>query len=147
MSGDDVTIIPNDQIQALLTAILAGDTIQEDLELILTDNAEIYLRRKNFMAAMGLKPTDPLSMEYTKMKRSGALLRSIIKENLYTKMRMIAHPELELDYFESRAAATPPADQPAGPAAPSAAEGESSILSEGLHSPTGSVSLNEKDGS
>jgi hypothetical protein len=97
--SDDVSIIPSDQIKALLTAILAGDTIQEDLELILTDDAEEYLRKVTFLKTMGLRPGDALYDAYVRQIRAGALQRTIANEGLYNKLRMIAHPELQLAYF------------------------------------------------
>jgi len=108
MNEDSVSIIPNDQIQALLTAILAGDTVHEPLELILTDDAESYMRKCNFMRAMGLKDSS-MANAFKQLKRAGALQRAIAAENIYLKMRMIEHPDLQLEYYNAAAGSTEPA--------------------------------------
>jgi len=98
---DPVSIIPNDHVRALMAAMLAGDAIQEDIEIILTDNAERYLKRLLYLEAMGLRPGNRLYDVAKRVYRAGALQRSVAAADMYLKLRMIKHPDMELGYYEA----------------------------------------------
>jgi|GEM_PF-6776611 len=101
MSDDDIHIVASDQIRAFMTAIRAGDLIQEPLEVILNDNAEGYLKKLSFLEVMGLRQGTGMYDRFRYIKRAGALQRSTSAADMHVKMRMIRGEAEGMEYVEA----------------------------------------------
>ncbi|MCL2607693.1 MAG: hypothetical protein FWD92_03985 [Methanomassiliicoccaceae archaeon] len=98
--NDDMMIMPTGEIKALMEALLAGDRIQEPLEVIISDDAENFIRIDNFLGLLGLSTGSAIRKTVLSTARAGAIQRSIEKEDLYLRLRMVAHEEKLSEHFE-----------------------------------------------
>lgn len=98
--NEDVTVIPTQQLKAMM-AILQSRRIQEPREVVMSDDAGHYLRTRNFLYFIGLRPNDPMWKMIIGVRTGSDLSRAASGMDPYLRLQMIAAPELEDEYIEA----------------------------------------------
>lgn len=98
MREDDVIVTPSEQLKALLAMMAAKQTIKERREVILSDDAEAYLRIETYLEIMGVG--DPLRQILLHRQYAGGLQRSTKREDILLKMQMIDRGKTDPEYAQ-----------------------------------------------
>lgn len=94
--SDDIIVTPSEQLKGLLAMMAAKQTIQERKEVILSDDAEGYLRLENYLDVMGVQ--GPLADMLLRRQAGGALQRSLAREDILLRLNMVTRPHVKDDY-------------------------------------------------
>ena len=94
--SDDIIVTPSEQLKGLLAMMAAKQTIQERKEVILSDDAEGYLRLENYLDVMGVQ--GPLADMLLRRQAGGALQRSLAREDILLRLNMVTRPHEKDDY-------------------------------------------------
>lgn len=94
--NDDVTVIPTQQLRAMM-AILQSRRIQEPREVVMSDDAGQYLRTRNFLYFLGLRPEDRVWQVILGVRSGTDLSRTAAGMDPYLRMQMIRSAETEDD--------------------------------------------------
>lgn len=98
MREDDVIVTPSQELKALLAMMAAKQTVKERREVILSDDAEGYLRIETYLEIMGVG--DPLRQIILHRQYAGGLQRSTKREDILLKMQMIERGRASLEYAQ-----------------------------------------------
>lgn len=98
MREDDVIVTPSEELKALLAMMAAKQTIKERREVILSDDAEAYLRLETYLEIMGVG--DPLRQILLHRQYAGGLQRSTKREDILLKMQMIDRGKTDPEYAQ-----------------------------------------------
>ena len=94
--SDDIIVTPSEQLKGLLAMMAAKQTIQERKEVILSDDAEGYLRLENYLDVMGVQ--GPLADMLLRRQAGGALQRALAGEDILLRLNMVTRPHEKDDY-------------------------------------------------
>lgn len=96
MREDDVIVTPSEELKALLAMMAAKQTVKERPQVILSDDAEAYLRLETYLDVM--RVGDPLRQILLHRQYAAALQRAVAKEDILVKMQMIDRGRTEPEY-------------------------------------------------
>ncbi|MGE0015675.1 MAG: hypothetical protein AB7S83_05820 [Candidatus Methanomethylophilaceae archaeon] len=96
MREDDVIVTPSEELKALLAMMAAKQTVKERPQVILSDDAEAYLRLETYLDIM--RVGDPLRQILLHRQSAAALQRAVAKEDILVKMQMIDRGRTEPEY-------------------------------------------------
>ncbi len=115
MREDDVIVTPSEELKALLAMMAAKQTVKERPEVILSDDAETYLRLETYLDIMHVG--DPLRQILLHRQSAGALQRAIKNEDILLKMQMVDRGRTDMEYavIEQAAQSVPAAEDIATP--------------------------------
>jgi hypothetical protein len=94
--SDDIIVTPSEQLKGLLAMMAAKQTIQERKEVILSDDAEGYLRLENYLDVMGVQ--GPLADMLLRRQAGGSLQRALAREDILLRLNMVTRPHEKDDY-------------------------------------------------
>lgn len=96
MREDDVIVTPSEELKALLAMMAAKQTVKERAQIILSDDAEAYLRMETYLDVM--RVGDPLRRILLHRQYAGSLQRALMNEDILLKMQMIDRGKRSLDF-------------------------------------------------
>ena len=96
LKEDSLTIIPDDDVRMLMMAMMAGDTVQESIDNVLSSNAHWRAKLDAYFDLLLIPAEHPFRKLVLKVDHIKGLNETLQEVDLYFKLRMIAR-EKDLD--------------------------------------------------
>jgi len=98
MADQELTVIPTEQMRAVMS-ILQAKKVQEPMEIVLNDDVDRFIRTRNFLYYLGLRPGQPVYEAILGRISKVGLSEAAKKMDPYLRMQMIETPEDDGDDY------------------------------------------------
>lgn len=89
LTDDNITIIPDEDVKAMMVAMMSEDLIQEPLDVILSKNAHRMAVKEAYFDLLGIPKENAFRDAVLRIEHIRGLNEALQTEDLYFKLRMV----------------------------------------------------------